>query len=223
MYWGCALARKHDEWIAREGWPFLIPLLLMTGISFGVDWPVALGVALAILTLFVAYFFRNPSRTIPVEPGSIVSPADGKVVRIARAEDGRWMISIFLNVFNVHVNRSPVSGSIRRIDYKKGRFMAANHQAASLENERNILCIESGPSRFDVVQVAGLIARRIVCWKRPADRVTVGERFGLIRFGSRVDIFLPQACELLINEGDKVAGGSSMIARIDPNLLAVTS
>lgn len=168
---------------------------------------------MAILVAYVAYFFRNPYRQIPVDADAIVSPADGKIVTVRRLEDGSQLVCIFLNIFNVHVNRSPIAGTVDGINYCKGKFVAASRVDASHINERNKLTISDGAFRIEVTQVAGLIARRIVCWSKEQQEIGRGERFGLIRFGSRVDLLLPSQCEVLVREGEKVAGGSDIIAR----------
>jgi len=201
--------------IAKEGYPFIVPLGLLTLLLmlFGLKW--LAGVA-GLLFLFVVYFFRDPEREIPGEPKVVVSPADGKVVEITTEEDpfmGKSFtrISIFLNVFNVHVNRVPVGGVIAETRYNPGKFMNAFNDKASLDNEQNILPLRDGESEVLVKQIAGLIARRIVCWVKPGDRVEKGQRFGLIRFGSRVDVFLPPESTLKIALGDKLKGGSSIM------------
>ncbi|UCD10376.1 MAG: phosphatidylserine decarboxylase family protein [Nitrospinaceae bacterium] len=201
--------------IAKEGYPFILPLGLLTLVLAFFDLVWAAAVA-GLLFLFVLYFFRDPEREIPNEPKVVVSPADGKVVVITTEEDpfmGKTFtrISIFLNVFNVHVNRVPVAGVIAESRYNPGKFLNAMKDKASMDNEQNILLIRDGETEVLVKQIAGLIARRIVCWAKPGDRYELGQRFGLIRFGSRVDIFLPQESTLKVAVGDKVAGGSSII------------
>ncbi|MCS7026452.1 MAG: phosphatidylserine decarboxylase [Bryobacteraceae bacterium] len=169
------------------------------------------GFPLFILALFCLWFFRDPERTSP--PGPVaVSPADGKVVAV-RAEDGGTRISIFLNVFDVHVNRSPIAGRITAVDYRKGKFLVASQEQASSENEMNTITVEGDGSRVVFKQIAGLIARRIVCWKKAGDLVDKGERIGLIKFGSRVDVWLGPEWKLAVRTGDRVAAGSSILAR----------
>jgi len=201
--------------IAKQGYPFILPLGILTLALalFGLVWVTAV---VGLLFLFVVYFFRDPEREIPDDPKVVVSPADGKVVEITTEKDpfmGKTFtrISIFLNVFNVHVNRVPVGGVIADTRYNPGKFMNAFNDKASLDNEQNILLIRDGETEVLVKQIAGLIARRIVCWAKPGDIYQPGQRFGLIRFGSRVDIFLPQDTTLKVARGDKVAGGSSII------------
>jgi phosphatidylserine decarboxylase len=164
------------------------------------------------LALFCVYFFRDPERVIPAGPVA-VSPADGKVVHVRQLDAGNTRVSIFLNIFNVHVNRAPVEGRITDISYQPGRFVMAHREEASSENEQNTLTIDSGGARVVTRQIAGLIARRIVCRKKPGDTVKRGERFGLIKFGSRVDVFFGPEWELAVKPGDKVRGGSSVLAR----------
>jgi len=198
--------------IASDAFRFLIPLIVLTVASFGMGW-VALGVLLLLLTSFVAFFFRNPTRTIPQDPSIIVSPADGKVVKVDRVGNVT-KVSIFLSLFNVHVNRSPIAGNIEALDYRKGKFKAAYNHAASVENERNTIMISDGRIKLVFVQIAGVVARRIVFWKRIGDRVEKGDLVGLIRFGSRVDILFPAGTEVTVAVGDRVRGGSSPIGVI---------
>jgi phosphatidylserine decarboxylase len=164
------------------------------------------------VALFCIYFFRDPERVVPDGPVA-VSPADGKVVHIRPMEGGAQRVSIFLNIFNVHVNRVPVGGRITDISYQPGRFVMAHREEASENNEQNTVTIDAGGAQVVTRQIAGLVARRIVCRKRPGDEVEKGERFGLIKFGSRVDVFLGPEWELAVKPGDKVRGGSSVLAR----------
>ena len=203
--------KEHQEFIAKEGWIFLFPLAALTVIFF-IFLPI-LGWVLVLLTFFVAYFFRNPYRQIPNDPQAIVSPADGKVVAVRQLDNGRQLISIFLNVFNVHINRAPIVGEVTHVQHTPGKFLAAYKEEASKVNERNTLIIQDGSFSVEIVQIAGLIARRIICWAKHGHLLEKGERFGLIRFGSRVDIFLPANCQIEIKPGDKIAGGSDIIAR----------
>ncbi len=163
------------------------------------------------LAAFCVYFFRDPERAIPEGPVA-VSPADGKVVHVRSLEGGGKRVSIFLNIFNVHVNRAPVGGRITDVFYQPGRFVMAHREEASENNEQNTITIDSGGAQVLTRQIAGLIARRIVCRKRPGDEVSKGERVGLIKFGSRVDVFLGPEWELAVKPGDKVRGGSSVLA-----------
>jgi phosphatidylserine decarboxylase len=164
-----------------------------------------------ILVAFVCFFFRNPERAIPNGANLVVSPADGKVVKIQKCENGDRVISIFLSIFNVHMNRSPIAGALELLEYKRGKFKAAYDEAASHVNEQNILTIEGDGIRIEVKQIAGLIARRVVCWKKQGESLKRGELFGLIRFGSRVDIVVPEKVQIAVEVGDRVYGGSSVL------------
>jgi phosphatidylserine decarboxylase len=169
------------------------------------------GLPLFILAAFCLYFFRDPERAIPVGPVA-VSPADGKIVAV-RPEGTSRRVSIFLNIFDVHVNRTPIGGTITRVEYQKGRFLVASKEKASSENEQNTVVVEGNGTRVVFKQIAGLIARRIVFTKKPGDRVSAGERIGLIKFGSRVDVVFGPEWEILVCEGMRVAAGSSVLAR----------
>lgn len=202
--------------IAAEGWPFIIPLTIVTGLLFAFGWRNT-ALASLVLTLFVLFFFRDPERTIPEGKGIVVSPADGKVIVIKDVYEPVYLkqdvkqISIFLSVFNVHVNRAPIGGSIEVVKYNPGKFHVASVDKASLENEQTSMVIASGKDKILVKQIAGLIARRIVCYARPGDAIKIGERYGLIRFGSRVDIFLPGNAEIKVKLGDRVTGAQDII------------
>ncbi len=180
--------------IASDGYRFIIPLIIITvALALtSLHWLAGLS---GLLLLFVLQFFRDPERPIPNEDRVIVSPADGKVVEIVEEQDAMLdepflRISIFLNIFNVHVQRTPVAGTIEKVKYNKGKFLNAANHKASLDNEQNAIIIHTGKEKVLVKQIAGLIARRIVCWAKAGDNYKIGERFGLIRFGSRVDIFI---------------------------------
>jgi len=201
--------------MVKEGYFFGLPLLLLGGVGYLLHW-YAPAVVLVLLALFVFSFFRDPGRVIPSEPGAVVSPADGRVVVVTEEENaGRpgQRVSIFLAIWNVHVNRAPASGTIAKMDYRPGKFLAAMRERASFENEQNVftLSTESGEMMFK--QIAGLIARRVVSWKRAGEQVMRGERIGLVRFGSRVDVWLPREAEILVKVGDNVKGGASVIAQ----------
>ena len=198
--------------IVKDAFVFLIPLLILALGAIALGMSLA-GIFLLLLSAFVAFFFRNPRRIIPEDPKVIVSPADGRVVRVERVGNVT-KLSIFLSIFNVHVNRSPMRGRIEAMDYKPGRFRAAFNQAASVENERNIIMLSQGNIKLVFTQIAGVIARRIVCWKRVGDLVEKGELVGLIRFGSRVDVLFPAGTEVTVQIGDRVRGGSSPIGVI---------
>jgi phosphatidylserine decarboxylase len=198
--------------IVRDAYRFLVPLAISAALAFWLDLAIA-GTILLILVAFVAFFFRNPDRTIPSDPSVIVSPADGKVVKIERV-GGVTRLSIFLSIFNVHVNRSPIAGRIEALDYRKGKFKAAFNHAASSENERNIIMVGDGRIKLVFTQIAGVVARRIVFWKKIGDVVQKGELVGLIRFGSRVDVLFPAGTEVTVTLGTRVRGGSSPIGII---------
>ncbi|MEN6467430.1 MAG: phosphatidylserine decarboxylase family protein [Smithella sp.] len=206
---------KHNSIIAYEGFPFIILSLVFTVFAafFGIPW---LTLSLAAITIFMICFFRNPERTFQDEDKLVICPADGKVIGIEEVDlqgtiTGRFKkISIFMNVFNVHVNRFPYGGVIEKIQYHKGKFLSANLDKASAENERNEVLIRTKDGRaIWTVQIAGLIARRIVCWTSEGAAVNKGERFGLIRFGSRVEVFLPADSRIIVNLNDKVRAGQT--------------
>ncbi len=169
-------------------------------------------VPLFLLGAFCLYFFRDPERPIPVGPVA-VSPADGKVVAVRPESGCQRRVSIFLNIFDVHVNRTPIAGTITGVEYKKGRFLVASKEQASTQNEQNTVTVEGNGTRVVFRQIAGLIARRIVFNKKPGDTVATGERVGLIKFGSRVDVIFGPEWEILVHEGMRVAAGSSVLAR----------
>jgi phosphatidylserine decarboxylase len=201
--------------IAREGWPFIVPLLGIAVIGL-VTIPMGGWVFLA-LTGFVAYFFRDPERSIPIEPGLLLAPADGKIVAVSpqpnhRAQPSGTLVSIFLSVFDVHVNRAPMSGTVVDVRYQPGKFLPAFRPDASAMNEQNIVTLQAGDTCVVVKQIAGILARRIVCRVRAGDVLSAGERFGLIRFGSRVDILIPPAFAVHARPGQRVRGGESVLA-----------
>src|SRR5437762_2718646 len=198
--------------IVRDAFKFLLPLLATMAAAFWLRWAAA-GIFLLLLTAFVAFFFRNPKRKIPADPCVIVSPADGRVVKVEHVGNVT-KLSIFLSIFDVHVNRSPIGGRIEAIDYKSGKFKAAFNHAASVENERNIIMVSQGDLKLVFTQIAGIVARRIVCWKKVGDTVGRGELIGLIRFGSRVDVLFPAGTNVTVSKGARVRGGSTIIGRI---------
>jgi len=196
----------------KDAYRFIIPILLCATASAWLGVRVA-AVAFVVLAAFVAYFFRNPSRQIPGGENLIVSPADGKIIAIRSLPEGQ-SISIFLNIFNVHVTRVPITGELEELEYKRGKFKVAYDDEASRVNEQNILTIRGACGPVIVKQIAGMIARRVICWKRPGNKLKRGELFGLIRFGSRVDVVLPEQVAILVKVGDRVRGGSSVIGEI---------
>lgn len=208
----------ENRWpLAKEGLPFLIPSLLLTLVMVSLEWKV-LSAFFALLTLFIAFFFRNPKREIPDLQNVILAPADGRIVHVGEAQEGRFLkgpalkISIFMSIFDVHLNRAPVAGRLVERSYHPGRFRIASTEKASLDNEQNALLLETEDGmRIVLVQIAGLIARRIVCYRKPGDRLKRGEIFGLIRFGSRVDLYLPQGVKPTVRLGQHVRGGESIV------------
>jgi len=201
--------------------------MVVDGIYYGLAFGAAAGVAwwlagrplyaipLLLVAAFCLYFFRDPDREIPAGPVA-VSPADGKVVAVRPESPGLTRVSVFLNIFDVHVNRSPVAGTVKEVFYKKGRFLVASRERASAENEQNLVVIEGDGTEVAFRQIAGLIARRIVFDKRPGDRVETGERVGLIKFGSRVDVLLGPEWDIEVRAGLRVRAGSSVLARRRP-------
>lgn len=203
--------------IVKEGLLLVISLSILT-IVLGFLLPVYVTLLLILIDLFLAYFFRNPKRSIPDFEGSIVAPADGKVIHVGEYLEDRFLgeraikISIFMSIFNVHINRIPTSGRIADVFYGKGKFFSANFDKASLLNEHNALLMETEDNKKILfVQIAGLIARRIICWIKKGDAVVRGQRFGLICFGSRVDIFLPLETKIDVKIGQRVKGGETIL------------
>jgi phosphatidylserine decarboxylase len=209
----------HYEAVAREGIAFILPLLIVALLSWITGHSVA-ALVLIVLAVAVALFFRNPERVTPQEDGIIVSPADGRVVTIiddVRSENLAGLplrrVSIFMSIFNVHVNRCPITGTIEKIAHVPGRFLDARDPQASLVNEHNRVVMKGDDGPIEVVQIAGKIARRIACWVRVGDSVRQGERFGLIRFGSRLDVYVPENYSFVVRIGNTVRAGESVIAR----------
>ena len=204
--------------LAREGWPYIgFTVVLAIALHWAFGWAVA--IPFYIVAVFVIQFFRDPPRQVPTDPNAILSPADGRIVKVEKARDpyadrDALLISVFMNVFNVHSNRSSVDGVIRRVQYYPGLFVNADLDKASLENERNALVIETQGATVTLIQVAGLIARRILCYVREGDVLHKGQRYGSIRFGSRVDVYLPLAAKPLVAPGDKVAATSTILATL---------
>lgn len=211
--------REYDVRIVRDGIYYACALALagVAASNFLTPWG---GVPFYLLALFCLYFFRDPERTTP-EGDVLVAPADGKIVSIRRMDDdGQTRISIFLNVFNVHVNRAPASGVITAIEYRRGQFRVASLAEASAQNEQNVFTLDCGGAKVVFSQIAGLIARRIVCYKQPGDRVRVGERIGLIKFGSRMDVFFGREWEIAAQSGDRVKAGVTVLAQRPRNGVA---
>jgi phosphatidylserine decarboxylase len=205
--------------IAREGWPFIaaaVAVALLAGWLAGWWWSVPLWLAAA----FVVQFFRDPPRAIPGDERTVVAPADGRIVAVERAEDPylkrqATKVSVFMNVFNVHSNRSPVDGEVKQSWYNRGAFVNAALDKASLENERSALWFRSDAGGdVTCVQIAGLIARRILCYAKAGDHLRRGDRFGFIRFGSRVDVYLPEGARVKVALGEKVRAASTILAEL---------
>lgn len=207
-------------YVVKEGYIFAAAPILLGALAFAFGrelllWQVA-GAVFLFLGAFILYFFRDPNRETPADPSAVVSPADGRVLVVAdEMLDGRAgrRISIFLAIWNVHVNRSPLAGRISRIDYRPGRFHMAMKSEASVENEQNVIYLQTARGEIVCKQIAGMIARRVVLWKKSGEEVGRGERIGIVRFGSRMDVWLPRDAEIVVKPGDHVAGGSSILAR----------
>ncbi len=206
--------------IARQGYPFIAIGFFGVALFFWLDFTVGWGFFI-LITLFVISFFRDPERHSPQGEKALLAPADGRVLLIEEKEmapfsTGRTIkISIFMSVFNCHVNRIPGNGSIEKVFYRAGTFFSANQDRASAQNEQNALLLRTPDGQeIDIVQVAGLIARRIVCWVKPGETIKRGERFGMIRFGSRVDLYLPTSTRIRIQRGDKVKAGLTIIGEL---------
>ena len=209
---------EPQRWpIAKEGLPFVIGAVIVA-VFFGVIGWMVLAFFGLVLTAFIAYFFRSPERKIPTRPNAILAPADGKIIHIGEVDEERFLkqrvmkVSIFMSLFDVHVNRAPVSGKVIQRSYRPGKFLTANHDKASVLNEQNAIIVEM-ENRFQVlvVQIAGLVARRIVCYPKAGDSLERGEIFGLIRFGSRVDLYLPLAVRFYVKVGQSVKGGETIL------------
>lgn len=198
--------------MVKEGIPFIIvPVIAAVGFGVAGWWP--LTIIFAAVALFMIYFFRDPERKVPEDDGLIISSADGRVTRI-ESDDNSKLVSVFLSPLDVHINRSPITGTIKQITYTPGKKMPATSDKASLVNERNSLVIEGQDVTITCTQIAGILARRIVCWPKAGDNLQRGQKFGLIKFGSRTDIQMPATAEVLVNVGDRVKGGETVIARL---------
>lgn len=197
--------------MAKEGFPFVIvPMVAAMFVAYFGLWAAA-GV-LVLLAAFMAFFFRDPHREPPTEPGVIVSAADGRVTRIDELPDGKT-VSVFLSPLDVHINRAPITGTVTRVEYIKGKKAPATSDDASFSNERNSVTIENPEFSVVTTQIAGIVARRIVCWLKPGDTVELGQRFGLIKFSSRTDVRMPAGVDVTVKVGDRVRGGETVIAR----------
>ncbi|RMG91579.1 MAG: phosphatidylserine decarboxylase family protein [Zetaproteobacteria bacterium] len=199
--------------LAPEGWPFLIGTAFVWLLFWSMGWSLAAWAAFGLL-MFMLNFFRDPERRFPTEPGVYVAPADGKVIRAGRVDDGMQRVDIFMNVFDVHVNRAPMAGRIEHMSYTPGRFVNASFDHASHENERNRFELRTEDGRvIGFTQIAGLVARRIVSYVSVGDHVNGGQRIGMIRFGSRVDCEIPDDYELCVQVGQRVRAGETILAR----------
>ncbi len=203
--------------IAREGVPFLAAVAVPAAAAWALGWTVA-GALFGAAAFFTGWFFRNPSRRIPDGPNLIVSPGDGRVLAVMEEEEPRFLkaravrVSIFLSPLNVHINRTPCEGLVKAISYSPGKFLVASRTEATLQNEQTAMLIETDAGcRILCVQVAGYVARRIVCWLSEGERVERGERYGLIRFGSRMDLYVPAGTQVRVKAGDRVTGGETII------------
>ena len=200
--------------VAAEGWPFILPPAAAACIMAAMGW-VGAAAGFAVLALAFLAFFRDPERTVPELPGGVLAPADGRVMVITEALDP-WVgpavrVSIFLSPLDVHVNRAPVGGLVKNVEYVAGRFLAAYRPEASEQNERCAVSLDGDRARVTVTQISGVLARRIVCRVRPGDTLRAGQRYGLIRFGSRTDLVLPRGTDLRVRVGDRVRGGESVM------------
>ena len=207
-----------NQWpVAKEGLPFLVPSALLTIFLGGMGWNVLMSLGI-LLTLFIAFFFRNPKRKIPSLQNIILSPADGRIVHVGECEENRFLkekalkVSIFMSLFNVHINRAPAAGKVLERSYHPGRFLVASVDKASLLNEQNAFVLETEDQfKILLIQIAGFVARRIVCYAKAGDTLRKGEIFGLIRFGSRIDLYLPTEVKPVVRVGQHVKGGESII------------
>jgi phosphatidylserine decarboxylase len=209
---------NRKRWpIAKEGLPFLIPFVVITVFFFAMGWNLLTFLGIFI-TLFIVFFFRNPKRKIPSLENIILSPADGKIIHVGECEEDRFLkkrvlkVSIFMSILDVHLNRAPVSGRVLQRSYHPGRFLVANAEKSSLLNEQNAMILETEDRlKILLIQIAGFVARRIVCYAKADDTLRRGEIFGMVRFGSRVDLFLPLEVKVIVRIGQHVKGGESII------------
>lgn len=205
--------------MVKEGIPFVLATLMLAAVfAFLYFWiggiTFLIGIILFILlTAFMAYFFRDPQRNIPNDANIIVSAADGRVTRVEERDSGKF-VSVFLSPLDVHINRAPIAGRITKVDYIKGKKNPATSDEASLINERNALTIEGEKMTVVCTQIAGIVARRIVCWSKTGDNLELGEKFGLIKFSSRTDLLMPKEVEVLVKVGDRVVGGETIIGKL---------
>jgi phosphatidylserine decarboxylase len=205
--------------LAKEGWPFIALSLVLALFTTWLFKSLLLALPFWLIFVFVVQFFRDPPRAVPADANAILSPADGRIVKVEKVRDiyadrDALLISVFMNVFNVHSNRSSVNGTITKVQYFPGLFVNADLDKASTENERNAVVIDAGGQTVTLVQVAGLIARRILCYVKTGDTLTKGQRYGFIRFGSRVDVYLPLSASSKVAIGDKVYATTTVLATL---------
>lgn len=210
----------HFVFMVKEGIPFvLVPLLIAAVFVILFFWIggaiyLILGALFLFLAAFMAYFFRDPKRNIPTDENIILSAADGKVTRIDETEAGK-LVSVFLSPVDVHINRAPIAGEVVEVDYQKGKKVPATRDNSSLVNERNSITLKNDKMTVVCTQIAGILARRIVCWSKKGDNLEIGEKFGLIKFSSRTDLLMPKEVEILVKIGDRVVGGETIIAKLN--------
>lgn len=198
--------------MVKEGIPFVVgPLVVAAVFAFFNLW-VGVGVMI-FFALFMAYFFRDPKRNVPEDDTIVVSAADGRVTRIEETDEGK-LISVFLSPLDVHINRSPIAGRIKSVTYTRGKKLPATSNNASFVNERNSLTIEGAKVTVVCTQIAGILARRIVCWNKEGDNLDLGQKFGLIKFSSRTDVLMPNNVDILVKVGDRVRGGETVLAKL---------
>ena len=205
--------------MVKEGIPFIsVPLLIAAIFAFLYIWIGGIGflvglIAFVLLAAFMAYFFRDPQRNIPSGDNLVISAADGRVTRIDETDAGK-IVSVFLSPIDVHINRAPIAGKVVKVDYQKGKKVPATRNDASFVNERNSITLEGEKMTVVCTQIAGILARRIVCWSKTGDNLKLGEKYGLIKFSSRTDLLMPKEVEILVKIGDRVVGGETIIARL---------
>jgi len=214
------MARTTRLPIAIEGLPFIVPTVLATLFSVWLQWPYVF-IFLSVVTLFLIYFFRNPIRQTPSSDRVVLSPADGRVLRVSKCQERRFLrkeatkVSIFMSLFDVHINRSPISGIVEQKSYNPGKFHLANTDKSSVENEQNAIVIRGKDGlRVLFIQIAGFVARRIVCYPEKGEHLQRGQILGMIRFGSRLDIYLPEGVQAVVKPGERVRGGESILGKI---------
>jgi phosphatidylserine decarboxylase len=213
------VAMNHTELVAREGWPFIVLGLLLSGLLYWLGGFPGLAIG-GLITIFCVYFFRNPERKVESTRGIVVAPADGRIMDVVTIAEENYLhtdtirIRIFLSLFNVHINRAPLAGKVEWVKTVSGEYLPAYKDEVSSKNARNYVGLMTDWGKVLVVQITGLIARRLVCWVKPGDTLATGQRFGLIRFGSCTEVYLPQDATVLVQPGQRVKGGETVIARL---------